>query len=143
MGLIRVFFDTNLFIYLIEGHGRNKDRALELVEGIADRGYEIVTSTLALGEILVHPLQERNLDLLSRYQDLLQPPAVTLIDLDRAAAMHFAAIRRDRTIKSPDAIQLACAAAAKCDLFITNDERLSEKIVPGIHFITSMERAWL
>jgi predicted nucleic acid-binding protein len=46
-------------------------------------------------------------------------------------------------LKHPDAIQLACATNARCDLFITNDDRLSQKIVPGIQFIASLERAFV
>ena len=49
--------------------------------------------------------------------------------------------RKDRSIRPPDAIQLACASAARVDLFITNDERLSRKVVPGIHFIQSLATA--
>jgi len=33
------------------------------------------------------------------------------------------------------------AAAAGVDLFITNDNRLSKRIVPGISFITSLKEA--
>lgn len=57
--------------------------------------------------------------------------------------MKYATIRHDRSIKAPDAIQLACAAQAGVDLFITNDDRLSRAVVPGIQFITSLERAFL
>jgi predicted nucleic acid-binding protein len=42
---------------------------------------------------------------------------------------------------TPDAIQLACAAAAGIDLFITNDDRLSKFHVQGIHFITGLDQA--
>jgi predicted nucleic acid-binding protein len=141
--VIRVFFDTHLFIYLIEGTEQQKQRAIELVESIGERGYEIITSSLTLGELLVRPPAQRNFELASRYEDLLQPPAVTLIDFGRAAARRLAEVRQDRTIKAPDAIQLACAGHAGCDLFITNDDRLTSKIVPGIHFIASFERAFL
>jgi hypothetical protein len=51
--------------------------------------------------------------------------------------------RYDRTIRPPDAIQLACAAQAEVDLFIANDDRLSTKSVSRIHFITSLARAFL
>jgi predicted nucleic acid-binding protein len=43
--------------------------------------------------------------------------------------------------RPPDAIQLACAAAASVDLFITNDERLRVKHVDGIQFIVPLSRA--
>jgi hypothetical protein len=42
-----------------------------------------------------------------------------------------------------DAIQLACAAHARVDLFITNDERLSTKSIPHIHLVSSLQRAFL
>jgi hypothetical protein len=29
------------------------------------------------------------------------------------------------------------------DLFITNDDRLSQKVVPGVQFVISLERAFL
>ena len=66
-----------------------------------------------------------------------------LLSFDRLSARTYAQLRQDKTLKAPDAIQLSCAANAKCDLFITNDDRLSRKIVPGIQFITSLDRAYL
>ena len=78
-----------------------------------------------------------------RYEKLLNTPGVTLVSFDRSCARIYARLRQDRTVKAPDAIQLACAASAQTDLFITNDERLSRKVVHGIQFITSLERAFL
>ena len=69
--------------------------------------------------------------------------AVLLIPFDRACARVYAQLRHDRGIRAPDAIQLSCVAQAGCDLFITNDDRLSRKVVPGIQFITSLARAFL
>jgi predicted nucleic acid-binding protein len=120
----RVFWDTNLFIYLI------------------DRNDHLYTSTLTLGEVLVKPVEARNEPLREKYQSAISAGAI-LIPFDSGAAVRYAQIRRDRTIRAPDAIQLACAAAAGIDLFITNDERLSQKSVTGIQFISSLERAFL
>jgi hypothetical protein len=65
------------------------------------------------------------------------------LPFDAVCAPRYAAIRGDRTIKAPDAIQLACAAAAATDLFITNDDCPSRKHVPDVECITSLERAYL
>jgi predicted nucleic acid-binding protein len=92
---------------------------------------------------LVKPLARGDLPWAEQYEKFLATPGVSLLSFDRPSARVYAQIRRDKTIKPPDAIQLACAANAKCDLFITNDEHLSRKIVPGIQFITSLERALL
>jgi len=64
-----------------------------------------------------------------------------VLPFDFKAVGYYARIRQDRTIQPPDAIQLACAASAGVDLFISNDDRLSRKNIPGINFITSLARA--
>ena len=69
--------------------------------------------------------------------------AVRVIPLDSDAARLYAEIRLDRTVRAPDAFQLACAGAARVDLFITADDRLSRCTVPGVQFIASLERAFL
>jgi hypothetical protein len=65
------------------------------------------------------------------------------LPFDLAAARNFARLRARTTqrIRPPDAIQLACAATAGVDLFITNVTRLHGLHVDGIQFITSIERA--
>ena len=87
-------------------------------------------------------MEENALELAADYERLLTVGA-TLVTFDVKAARAFAAIRRDRSIRPPDAIQLACAAEAKVDLFITNDDRLSGKVVPGVQFVTSLDKAFL
>jgi predicted nucleic acid-binding protein len=138
----RVFWDTNLFIYLVEGSGDLAERVVQLRKRMIERKDQLYTSTLTLGELLVKPISVGNVELEQRYEEALTLGCVVM-SFDRPAARLFAAIRRDRTIRPPDAIQLACAAHAEVDLFITNDERLSEKVVPGVQFITSLARAFL
>lgn len=138
----RIFWDTNLFIYLFEDHGAQSQRVVALRERMLQRNDQLCTSTLTLGEVLVKPLEKGDEGLRLRYEEAFAQ-AVVLIPFDKAAATAHAAIRRDRTIRAPDAIQLACAAQARVDLFITNDDRLSRYAVPGIHFIVSLERAFL
>lgn len=136
----RVFWDSNLFIYLLEDFGQFNERVVELRNRMVQRGDELVTSTFTLGEVLVKPIEMRNLALRAQYETALLT-ICSMIPFDAEAAKIYASIRQDRTLKAPDAIQLACAAQARCDLFITNDDRLSGKIVPGIQFVTSLQRA--
>jgi predicted nucleic acid-binding protein len=138
----RVFWDTNLFIYLIEGAGDRAEAVLRLRERMLARKDRLFTSTLTLGEVLVKPTEANQPELAAKYEELLTTGA-TILTFDVKAARTFATIRRDRTIRPPDAIQLACAAQANVDLFITNDDRLSQKVVPGIQFVTSLDKAFL
>ena len=136
----RVFWDTNIFIYFFEDHGPKGTSARYLRERMLARGDQLVTSAMTVGEILVKPTQLKNLDLARKYERALTATAL-IIPFDLEAARRFAWLRRDRVVRAPDAIQLACAAAVNTDLFITNDSRLSGLKVDGIHFIVSLERA--
>jgi predicted nucleic acid-binding protein len=139
----RIFWDTNLFIYLMEDYGDLSERVARLRERMLARGDELCTSTLTLGEVLVKPLKAGDEDLRHQYETAILTTALVL-PLDTAAARTYATLRAaDPAIRAPDAIQLACAAQARVDLFITNDERLSEKVIPGVQFVTSLNRAFL
>ncbi len=139
----RIFWDTNLFIYLMDGRGEPARQVSALRERMQERGDQLCTSTLTLGEVLVKPMQQDRPELVDRYEAALSSPAVLLIPFDRACARVYARLRLDRSIRAPDVVQLSCAARAGCDLFITNDDRLSRKLVPGIQFIVSLARAFL
>lgn len=138
----RVFWDTNLFIYLIEGTGDRSRQVLELYGRMRERGDSLFTSALTVGEVLVKPVERNNDALRRRYEQALGSGA-TVLPFDVDAASHYAEIRQDRSIRPPDAIQLACAAAAEIDLFITNDDRLTRKSVRGIQFIQPLGNAFI
>ena len=138
--MTRVFWDTNLFVYLLEG-GEFASRVRQVRARMLARGDQLVTSALTLGELLVKPREKG--DVAVRDHETTIRQIATILSFDTACAPRYAAIRADRTIRAPDAIQLACAAAAGTDLFITNDDRLSRKHVPDVKFITSLERAYL
>jgi predicted nucleic acid-binding protein len=140
--LSRIFWDTNLFIYLIEDSGLLSERVARLRERMLVRGDVLFTSTLTLGEVLVKPVERGDASLERAYEAAISNGSV-VVPFDRGAARRYAAIRRDRTIRAPDAVQLACAAEAGADLFVTNDDRLSQKVVPGVQFVTSLERVFL
>ena len=135
----RVFWDTNLFIYLFEDRGERADRVAAVRSRMLERGDELLTSTLTIGEILVKPTRAGRTDLVRQYEQRIAQ-AATIVPFDLDAARAYANVRTDAAIKGPDAVQLACAAAARSNLFITNDERLSGRAVPGIDFIVSLAR---
>ena len=138
----RVFWDTNLFIYLLEDFGPQSDRVAEVRQRMLERADELCTSMLTLGEVLVKPAEQGDEGLRQRYEEVLSQTA-RLIAFDRETARRYPEIRRNRTIRPPDAIQLACAAQVGVDLFITNDDRMSRLTVPGIQFLVSLDHAFL
>jgi uncharacterized protein len=140
MGMSRVFWDTNLFIYLLESEGPHFELVTDLRRAMLSRGDQLLTSTLTLGEVLVKPLERHDEELARKYINAITMASIT-IDFDVRAATIYAGLRGNRSLRPPDAIQLACAAAAGVDLFITNDARLHSMHVEGIQFIVPLARA--
>jgi len=136
----RVFWDTNLFIYLLESHGPQFDLVTNLRKAMLSRGDQLLTTTLTLGEVLVKPIERQDEQLARKYIDAISAASIT-INFDVKAARIYARLWSNRSLRPPDAIQLSCAAAAGVDLFITNDSRLHSMRVEGIQFIVPLARA--
>jgi uncharacterized protein len=137
----RIFWDTNLFIYLFEDYGKYSQATAQLRHKMLRRGDELLTSTLAIGELLTGPERAGDKQLCQEYEEAIRLTAV-VVNFDINAAKKYAQLRsRPPRISPPDAIQLACAGAAGVDLFLTNDTRLHSLHVDGIQFITSVDRA--
>lgn len=138
--MARIFWDTNLFIYLFEQNAEWSPRVIEFRERMVARGDELLTSYLTLGEALTKPKEAGNAILEKSYLNFFTNGPIQLIAFEVEAAKRYAEIRSRERIRPADAIQLACAAAARSDLFVTNDNRLSGVVVSGITFITGIDR---
>ncbi|MGC2614120.1 MAG: PIN domain-containing protein [Terracidiphilus sp.] len=135
----KVFFDTNLFIYMFEGVEPNRTRMLEIRKRMLERGDRIVTSSMTLGEVLVKPTKLGQTSLIEQYDRAIRSSA-QIINFDTSVAWRYASLRATHTLRNADAIQLACAAHFGVDLFITNDKHLHKLDVPGIGFIAPLEK---
>ena len=134
----RIFWDSNLFIYLFENNPDYAQKVEDLFAEMLRRRDQLLTSTLTVGEVLVKPNKAGDSDLCRRYEQILSTTAI-IVPFDLNASRRYAAIRSKTSIKGPDAIQLACAAEAGVDLFITNDNHLRGKQVDGIQFIVALD----
>ena len=135
----RVFWDTNLFIYLFEGSSVFSTEVSELRRRMLARRDQLLTSAITLGEILVKPMERGDSASAAYYQKVITTTAI-VIPFEEKAAVIYAGLRADRSLRAPDAIQLSCAASARVDLFVTNDTRLHSKQVVGIQFIVALDR---
>ena len=124
-GLVAV--DTAIFIYLIEEHPIYLPLILPLFEQ-ADQGKRtLVTSALTLLEVLVVPYRRLNARLAQRYEILLtRSRGVRMVEISRDHLRTAAQWRALAAVRTPDALQLACAAGSGCKVFLTNDRQLPE-----------------
>ncbi len=135
----KIFWDTNLFIYLFEKHPKFSPPTIKLRKRMLERKDELITSAMTLGEVQIGPRRANQPDLASSYRDAIEQTC-TVVPFDKTAADIYASIRENASIRPPDAIQLSCAAAAGVELFVTNDQNLTKLTIRGIHFVTSLDR---
>lgn len=112
---------------------------IEIRRRMLSRGDRIVTSAMTLGEVLVKPTKLGQVSLIEQYDRAIRTTA-QVVSFDPQVAWRYATLRATHNIRSADAIQLACAAHAGVDLFITNDRNLHKLDVPGIGFIAPLEK---
>jgi predicted nucleic acid-binding protein len=136
----RIFWDTNVFIYLFESHPVHQKEAAALRDKMLNRGDELITSWLTVGEIQVRSPHQAESGNYARYRDAIVQ-AARILAFEELASERYREVRETTHVRGPDAMQLACAAATGVEIFVTNDKRLHGLRVPGVHFITSIASA--
>lgn len=126
-----VYVDTAAVIYSIEQIVPYAGVLQPLWEAAAAGTFGVVTSELALLEVLVKPIREGKQQLEQRYRQFLTGTGeVHLLPIDRAVIDTAARVRADHALKTPDALHAAGALAVGCALFVTNDPVFRR--VPGL-----------
>ena len=114
--------DTSPFIFFIEKHSKYVDVLRPFFEAV-DRGdSHVVTSTVTLLEVLVHPIRQGDDALAHQYNDiLLSSSNIATIPVTPVTVQTAAELRAEHNLKTPDAIQLATAIDHNAAAFLTND----------------------
>lgn len=119
----RLFWDTNLFIYLIEAVQPFDSKIQQVIQSMRQRQIELITSALTVCETMVYPIKQQDQLLIQKYQQLFS--GIEIVPIQQDLAPEFAGLRARPGIKTPDALQLACAKKAGAGEFLTNDDRLT------------------
>lgn len=135
----RIYWDTMLFVYWLEDHPRYAPRMRQILEKMKVRKDQLCTSAFAVGETLVGFYKRGAIETANRVRSVFRQGTVEVIPYTLETADLYADIRATHTVSSADAIHLACAAQAGTDLFLTNDEALVGKVIPGIQFIAGLD----
>ena len=117
-----VALDTSPFIFFIEKHPTYADVLRPFFQAV-DRGESsILTSTITLLEVLVHPIRHGDEALAHQYNDiLLTSDNISTIPVTPNTAQTAAELRAEHNLKTPDAIHLATALDQNAAAFLTND----------------------
>jgi len=129
-----VGLDTAPLIYFIEENVVYIEAVRLFFEAMDKGNFTVVTSTVTLLEVLVHPLRSNNKELAAEYRDILLNSRLMTLEVSNAIAEQAAQLRAAHNIRTPDAIQISAALEAKATHFFTNDIRLPE--IPSIQIIS-------
>lgn len=127
-----------LFIYWLEDNPQYAKRVDAIHSRMEQRHDQLLTSSFTFGEVLAGVYRKGAQALAEKSKRLLQEVVAEVIPFTIETADHFAHIRGSLGFSSPDSLHLASAAQAGADLFLTNDDKLVGKFVPGIQFIASL-----
>ena len=116
------FLDSSALIYYFEGAPHYRHAVLEVLREIKALNPDalIAISRLGVMECRVKPLREGNLALLAGYDAFFKQALI--VELSAAIVDVATDLRVRTTLKTPDALQAACALsfAAAC-IFVTGD----------------------
>lgn len=128
-----LFLDACAIIYLLEAVDKRGDKVRSLVHAYLDTtNSPLLVSSLSLLECRILPKRERNAALLTCYDNFFNSEEVYMIELSHDI-LHLATdLRASYIIRTPDAIQVACALHHHAH-FVTGDKRLSS--IPSLPII--------
>jgi predicted nucleic acid-binding protein len=129
-----VGLDTAPLIYFVEEHPFYLPVVDPFFEAIELGQIQVVTSTLTLTEVLIHPFRQDDRNLVQQYTEiLLDSRNLRTVPVSEEIAIEAAKIRAAYGLRAPDSIQLATARFANATALLTNDGALAR--VPGFQII--------
>ena len=131
------YLDSSVFIAWIKGevvNGVDRKDIADHILGLAEKGtFKINISALTLAE--VH--KKKGSNQLEPAQDEMilayfEHDFFNIIDVTRDIGEHANLLCREHSLLPPDAIHLACALRAKCEVLLACDDRLTAVTHPQI-----------
>lgn len=118
----RIALDTAVFIYQLEANLRYVALTDDVFTWVEQPNHSAITSTITMAELLVHPYRDANEQRVNEFYSLLFTyPNLDWKSPDLKVADTAARIRATYGLRTPDALQAACAVQAQATGLITND----------------------
>ena len=119
---MRTYLDTSPVIYWVEDVAQYFDY---LDARLSVPGDILLASELTRLECRIKPIRDNNHQELQEYDDFFAMKVAEIIPLTREVIDMATLIRARYGFATPDAIHLGAAVTSACDVFLTNDNRLS------------------
>ncbi len=125
-----IYLDSCIVIYLIEQTPGFGPRAANRIAAALAAGDKLLVSDLTRLECRAKPLAAGDAALLGDYDRFFTSVVEPAVLLTTAVCDRATLIRGQYRFKTPDSLHLAAAVEAGCQVFLTNDTRLSR--FPGL-----------
>jgi predicted nucleic acid-binding protein len=137
----RVYWDSMMFIYMLEGNPIFGPAVRGILEDMDRRRDTLCTSIFCIGEVLTGPRKFNSMAGIAKVKQYFASDMVDVLPFTIETADRFSLIRATTAARPADAIHLATASAAGVDVFFTNDDKLLKLHlqIPGIQFITGLD----
>lgn len=123
----KVFLDTAPFIYYLEKHESYYRILKSLFIDWFKKDQEMITSVLAVEEYCVNPYRIKEFERVKTFEEFIDYMEIDVVPINEQIARKAAQIRAEyKGFKAMDALQLATAVIAGCDMFLTNDKQLRQ-----------------
>lgn len=137
--MTRVYWDSILFIYLLEGNPSFGPKVRRILNQVINRGDMLSTSVFTLGEILTGPRRRGSLSGVDAVKKYFLSGAIEILPFTERTVDNYSVIRAANRVSQADGIHLATAAEAGVDIFFTNDANLRKVSIPGIKFFADLD----
>jgi uncharacterized protein len=122
---MKVYLDSVIIIYYLDHAGTFQVRAANRLATLHATGDEIVVSDLVRMECRVDPIRKGDALRLARFDGFFAHPGVQVVPITTTVFDRATQVRGTQGYKTIDAINLAAAVEASCNIFLTNDTQLS------------------
>lgn len=122
---VRIYVDSNIFIYAVDGDAKVGAKAVALLEALEAGPVQVVVSSLVRAECLVGSWKTGRSEDRDLFTLLLE--TTVKVPLSDRIVEFAAQIAGQSGIKLADAIHLAAAEGSGCTGFLTNDRKLAER----------------
>jgi len=122
---VLIYLDSCIVIYLIEQTPGFGPRASHRIAAALAAGDKLLISDLTRLECRAKPVAAGDTALVADYDHFFTSVVEPSLGLTTAVCEQATLIRGTYRFKTPDSLHLAAAVEAGCQLFLTNDTRLS------------------
>lgn len=130
----RIALDSMVFIYHFEQTPAFFEPARKILSAAGRGDCKLITSVVSVIEVLSAPKYTQLTDVASGIKRFFQEAEfLEVIDLDDEIAFETARLRREnKSLRTPDAIQLATAIVSRASTFVTGDAKLRNLKILGL-----------